>query len=719
MEHDVTREVFLNFSPALKISFYVAAFLATAIFLWGAWLKVRKYSRGRPDARFGHLVRRVLKGLALSFSNVTVGKRRPGIGVTHALIMWGFTALFIGTAILTVEEDILGIVAPQWQFFHGSFYLWYSVILDVMGVAFLVGLAVMAVRRAFVRPFALNYRRVDVEEPPTARKGFVRGDWIFLGLLFVIGVTGYFLEAFRIAGTGFPEFEVWSPVGWWMAGVLDGAGWGGERALSAHLTTWWIHGVLALAFVAYIPYSKAIHIVADLVNLAFKDPDAGRRLPAPSQNGSDHLGVRDLTDFTWKQLLDFDACTKCGRCHEVCPARTGGAPLSPRDLILDLRQHADASLAFLAPGHENRPDLRYGDPSRPVAGGVIQSQTLWACTTCLACVDICPVGIEHVPTIVDMRRHLMEEGDLDPNLQTALMALGKQGNSFGKSARQRARWSKELDFKIKDARKEPVEYLWFVGDFASFDEGVKETTRRVARVFQAAGVDFGILYEGERSAGNDVRRVGEEGLYEMLAEHNVEQLEGAQFKKIVTTDPHSLNTLRNEYPEFGARYEVVHYTELLVELIESGALKVKNPVVRRVTYHDPCYLARYNGVTEAPRRLLELLGANLVEMPRHGMNSFCCGAGGGRVWMDDSDMKERPSENRIREAVALDGVTDFVVACPKDMSMFSAAVKSTGNEAVLAVRDVIELLLEATGLEEAGEETVVGAGDDTAAGEPA
>jgi Fe-S oxidoreductase len=480
--------------------------------------------------------------------------------------------------------------------------------------------------------------------------------------------------------------------------MFDRIGWGGASGLQAHQVVWWVHGIAALGFVAYLPYSKAVHLLIDSINLAFKDPLAGKRLPAPHPDG-DHLGQRDLSDFTWKQLLDFDACTKCGRCHVVCPAAAAGAPLSPRDLILDLRQHADATWSFLAPGHERRPDLTYGDSGAVVAGQVVRADTLWSCTTCLACVETCPVGIEHVPTIVGMRRFLVGQGKLEAGLSTALSELETQGNSFGKSARMRARWTKQLDFKIKDARKTAVDYLWFVGDYASYDEQVQEVTIKVARLLHAAGVDFGILYEGERNSGNDVRRVGEEGLFETLAEHNIDLLERCEFKEIVTTDPHTLNALRNEYPAMGSSYRTLHYTELLVRLIESGALPVTNPVLRRVTYHDPCYLARYNGVTDAPRRLLELLGATLVEMPRHGTNTFCCGAGGGRIWMDDSSLTERPSENRIREAVALDRVSDFVVACPKDLTMYRAAVSATGNEAVLAVRDIVDLVAEAVAVE--------------------
>jgi len=302
--------------------------------------------------------------------------------------------------------------------------------------------------------------------------------------------------------------------------------------------------------------------------------------------------------------------------------------------------------------------------------------------------------------IVELRRRLVDQGDLsDPNLQDALVKLGKYGNSFGKPERQRGQWVKGLPFRVKDARKEPVEVVWFVGDFASFDPRGQEVSRTVARLLHHAGVDFGILYDGERNSGNDVRRIGEVGLFEVLADHNIRVLDQVRPQVLFTTDPHSMNALRNEYRALGRSYPVVHYTEFLLTLFEEGRLRVTRPLGRKVTYHDPCYLARYNGVTEAPRRLLALLGAELVEMPRNRENTFCCGAGGGRIWMSEEPGRERPSENRIREAVAL-GVDTFVVACPKDYAMYSDAVKTSGHEGRLVVRDIAELVGEAVGLVE-------------------
>ncbi len=341
-----------------------------------------------------------------------------------------------------------------------------------------------------------------------------------------------------------------------------------------------------------------------------------------------------------------------------------------------------------------------GNGAPVLADGFIKPEEVWACATCMACMECCAVWNEQVPVVVQMRRHLVGQGAVDHGVQDVLDKVNRYGNSLGKSDRMRARWVQTAGVKIKDARKEPVDYVWFVGDYASFDPRCEDITKKTARLFEKAGLDFGLLYEGERNSGNDVRRIGEEGLFEVLRDKNQQAFAKVQWKNgsrvIVTTDPHSYNTLKNEYRwENGLR--VLHYTELLDELLQAGKLTVKKPLDARATYHDPCYLGRYNGVYDPPRRILEKLGVTLVEMPRHRGQSHCCGAGGGRIWMEDAEkIKERPSENRIREAVALADVPTFVVACPKDIAMFRDAVKTTSNESKIVVKDIAELVWEAT-----------------------
>jgi Fe-S oxidoreductase len=690
------REVFRNFSAFDEVVFYVLAAVAMAIFAYGIFLKVRKYWQGRAAYRFDNLPRRFLNALAQVAGNTTIAKNDRFAGIVHAAIMWGFVALFIGTTIIFIDNDILRFVAPSLQFWHGTFYLWYSLVLDVMGVAFVAGVVAMWLRRKTFGLPQLDYTRVDYSPHEYSRLAYVRGDDVFLGLFFVIGVTGFLIEGLRIAADR-PPFEIWSPVGWALADAIDLVGLSRAASSSLHFYLWWVHGLFALAFVAYLPYSKAIHMLADFANLMFRDDLAAQRLPRPATEPAPaYLGYKSLRDLSWRNLLELDACTKCGRCHVVCPARAAGAPLSPRDLVLDLREYADAQLARAA---VEQPRYLVDHPSQQpdaaLPGGVIKPETLWSCTTCRACVAACPVGIEHVPLIVELRRQLVEAGAVEDSLRDALESLAKRGNSFNQSEKLRGKWTKDLPFKVKDVRKEPAELLWFVGDYASYNPRLQELSRTVARIFHRAGVDFGILYDGEKNSGNDVRRVGEEGLFEVLAEHNIQTIAKCDFQEIVTTDPHSLNTLKNEYPELGGKWKVSHYTEVLLRLIEKGRLELNGGLRKKATYHDPCYLGRYNGVYSAPRRLIERTGLELVEMPRCRENSFCCGAGGGRIWMDDSKLAERPSENRITEAMALGGVDYFVVACPKDVTMYEDAVKTSGNEGKIRVRDIAELVEEA------------------------
>ena len=445
---------------------------------------------------------------------------------------------------------------------------------------------------------------------------------------------------------------------------------------------WWLHNMTVLVFLCLLPLTKHFHIITAIPNLFLaklppheaQRPLAITHVPAAPVAALDRpragsAGVAAVADLDRKQVLDAFSCTECGRCTAACPATAAGTPLAPRQLILDLRDR-----------------LYDGDAGEPA----IPEEVLWSCTTCMACVEVCPVGIEHVPTIVDMRRSLVDKGELEPPLQQTLQNFAGQGNSLGKSARMRARWTKGLDFKIPDARTEPVEYVWFVGDVASFDERAQATSQAVARLLHDAGVSFGLLYEGERNSGNDVRRIGEEGLFEMLVELNLSAFADADFEAIFTTDPHSLNTLRNEYPEFGLDKPVYHYTELFADLVARGVIALRTPLTgTRVTYHDPCYLARYNRITEAPRKLIEATGAELVEMPRHGTETFCCGAGGGRIWMTDAPGTERPSEQRIREAQTLGELDYFLVSCPKDLIMYSDAVKVVGADLEVAELTVL------------------------------
>ena len=442
-------------------------------------------------------------------------------------------------------------------------------------------------------------------------------------------------------------------------------------------------------------------MIAGPAGVAVKDDKAGRRLaPLPQNAKSEEVGYQLITDLLPRHLLDLDACTKCGKCHDACPATASGYPLSPRDLILDLREFAEGSLGTRAelniePLYDSKQSI-LGDPIRP--------ETLWSCMQCMACVEICPVGIEHVPIINQMRRGLVERGEMDSQLQSTLETIYTSGNSFGESKRKRARWAKELEFEIKDARKEPVEYLWYVGDYASFDPRNQKVTQALARILVHAGVDFGILYDAERTAGNDVRRAGEEGLYTSLAEENIAAIEKCDFQQILSSDPHSFNTLRNEYPELGASWtadDVLHHSQLLERLLENATIVPSKRLDYRVTYHDPCHLGRYNQVYDPPRDVMKTLGIELVEMPRNRDNSFCCGAGGGRIWMKElkKEGAQRPSENRIDEAVALGRIQYFTVACPKDVTMYEDAIKTSGHAGEIQLREISELVLEALDLE--------------------
>jgi Fe-S oxidoreductase len=661
----VSVRVFLEWATVVLAVAGVAVFAVRARAIWAVMRRARPVVRwDRWPERVGSVVEHVLghrRMLRLKLS-----------GVLHYFIFSGFVVLF------------LDIVETIGETFHPGFSIGpvLAPLVDIWVILVLAGIILALYNRLVIRPERFH----GSDE---------RDAYVILGLIAVIVIGIVIHDSFypvlasqvlhvadpvaRSHFLGYALFLLWRHLGW-TTPTAAGVGYAVGYLMDIGAV---------LLFLAYLPYSKHFHIVLAVPNVFFRNLRPTGELVEGTPD--DTIAVRSFEDFRWKDILDLFTCTECGRCQAVCPAHAAGQPLSPKMVILDLR---DALVERL--GAESGNDTR---DQKPLAGGVVRQEALWACTTCGACQDACPVFIEHVPKIVGLRAALLEEGEVEASAQKVLVAWERQGNSFGQPARRRPEWAKALDFPVKDARKEPVDWLWFVGDFASFDPRVQELTRMVGRILHRAGIDFGILYEGEVNSGNDALRIGEYGLFETLAQKNLKALSTAQYQRIFTTDPHSLNALKNEYRKFGFERPVFHYTEAFLALIREGRLQAA-PVPIRATYHDPCYLGRWNHITEAPRALLQALGVQLIEMPRHGEQSFCCGAGGGRIWMEETGMEERPANQRIKEALALPGVTHFVVACPKDVSMFSAAAVALGVQDRLRVVDVTEIMATALGLAE-------------------
>jgi len=544
--------------------------------------------------------------------------------------------------------------------------------LEVMGVLVLVSIIVAVVRRVFFPPKHLQ-QSYDAA--------------IILSLITILMVTLILGQAFKSA----VETSSWSPVGKIVAASFSGMSL--QNSHNMFIVMWWLHMITVLFFLGYIPYSKHMHLLASPVNVLFSDNKQPSDLTIKGSEEDSLNGASKWDEFTWKDLLNALSCAECGRCDRACPSLNSGLELSPRLILHGIKEHLYES------------GFKGNGGSAVLLGEKIKTDVVWQCTSCSSCMQQCPVLNEHIPVIVSMRRYLVNQGEVEQTVQDVLQKLTRYGNSFGQSDRVRAKWTAGLDFQIKDARKEEVEYLWLTGDYAAFDARLQNITQKTAQIFNQAGLDFGILYEAEKNSGNDVRRIGEEGLFETLRDKNIASFDKANFKKIITTDPHTYNTLKNEYHYHkngngsGALHdvEVYHYTEIINELLKNNKITLNKKLAITATYHDPCYLGRYNGVYNPPRQILKSVGVKLLEMPRNKDKSYCCGAGGGRIWMEDkTPVKERPSESRIREAMTLPGVETLVVACPKDIVMFLDAVKTTGNEGKIAVKDISELVWEAS-----------------------
>ena len=636
---------------------------------------------GADTDRSDNLIGRFITALFDVFLQKSIKNARPIVSLFHSFIFYAFSFY-----LLVNVNDVLEAYVDGWTTLGSDNILanLFNLFADIFSILVLVGMVFFLYRRFVQKPKVMEFN-ANVKLHPGVSAGGLKKDSLIVGIFILVHVGSRWLgTAIHLADNG--NTDKWLPTASIMSGLFSD--WSPAALETGIHVTWWLAMGLIVLFIPYFPRTKHIHLMVAPVNLAL-----GRKTHRGAMDGVSNPaspGARTLSDLPWPQVLDSWACIMCTRCHEVCPAHESGTSLSPSAMEINKRYFINEQGNALFNGGGNASLLDYA----------ISDDAVWSCTTCYACVQVCPVGNEPMMDILEFRRNQVFDAKMPDELPDVLRSLDEQGNSFNESARRRSRWSRTLNFKLKDATKEAVKYLWYVGDFASFNQICQDTTRKVAEVLMVAGVDFGIMGKKEKSAGNDVRRVGEEGLFEVLVEQNIESIESCEFEEIFTTDPHTFNTLKNEYPEKGGNFPVKHYSTLLLELIKNGDIKLNKKLDIKATYHDPCYLGRYNGIYDDPRQVMKLCGVELVEMPRNKENSFCCGAGGGQIWLPDhDDMVQRPSENRIEEAVSV-GVNHFTVACPKDMTMYSDAAKTSGNEDNMAVNDIVDFVLEAMDLPE-------------------
>ncbi len=589
--------------------------------------------------------------------------RKPYAGFLHLFMFFGF--LFLLTAVI----QILGAgVSPIFDLDWIGGSTWIAFGQNLFALLLLIGVAMAAWQRLVLAP----PRFVGSNQTDAA---------IILGLIATIVIGMLLQNACRIA-TGGDASAAWRPLSSLIARGLAAAGMSGASAAAAATAFAWIHMLAILVFLVYIPSSKHLHVVVGIPNVYLRDLTPAGRL-ATSDLEQPRLGLSDIAQLGRKQTLDLYACTECGRCQELCPAYASGKPLSPKKLIMNLRDHLLAAPAG-------------GGARAPLIGGAIEEETVWSCTTCRACMEACPLFIEHVPKIVDMRRHLaMEAASVPEGISGAVLSIEQRGHPWAGTRFSRTDWRHDLDVRVL-APGEKTDVLLWVGCTAALDARAQKIARALVNLLRTANVDFAILGEDEKCTGDVARRTGNDFLFQMQAAANVETLNARSFARIATVCPHCMNTLKNEYGDFGGAYDVVHHSQLLAELIEHGRLPSVADAASEVTFHDPCYLGRYNSEFDAPRAVLEASGAHVVEMERSRERSFCCGGGGGRVFAVEPP-DQRVNARRAAQARET-GAATIATACPFCLLMLEDGCKSVAGLAAGArtqpVRDIAEILEE-------------------------
>lgn len=680
--------------------------LAATLLLFGvrAGRLVTLLQKARPAKRTDHIGKRIrtFMGVVLGQSSVL---RDPIPGLAHFFTFWGFILIQLG--LLNLMLGAFNLSLP----FIGYNPI-FATILDIFVILVLVSLIVFAVRRAVFRPRQLE--------------SFLHGPWdgyIILGLIFLVLLTLALVEGFEYAATA---GHAWTPLGLLLAPLSSSAGT--DFNINAYRVSWWVHMLVVFSFLIYLPRSKHLHLMATPFNVFFRNHEPAGALPLLENiEEREDFGVSKPEQFTWRQLLDGYACTECGRCNTVCPATNTGKPLFPKEIILGMKEALFIQsdnilgndslynkldvLGFIANKTKKAAD------HKPMVGGIISQEALWSCTTCMGCMEICPVAIEHVPSIVDMRRSLvMEESKFPTEVTSLFNNIERNGNPWEMRNDRRAEWAAGLHIPLMSENPD-AEVLYWVGCMGSFDRRNQQVATAVVKILQAAQVNFAILGPEESCTGDPARRIGNEYLWQMQAQQNIETLNTYGFnltmldtstneqngttaiatrqRTIITACPHCFNTIKNEYPQLGGNYEVVHHTVFIDTLLTEQKLMLPaNFDQRKLTYHDPCYIGRYNDIYEQPRRVLNVLNSNgVTEMRRHRNRSFCCGGGGGRAWMEEK-VGKRVNQTRVNEALETEAEV-MAAACPFCITMFEDGVKGVEAEGKMQIEDIAEIIARA------------------------
>ncbi len=684
----VCRPTFWNIPGWLQIFIYVGGLVAALMFAYGVYRHVMLWRVGQGNLALKQVTldfaRRLKNFFTFGVLTKKVVSENQPMGFMHANLMWGMILLFIGTALATLDWEIFRLIFHA-RLLQGGFYFIYKFVLDIAGLLAFIALCVALYIRYVKKPRRLwGYEdgRLHFDD-----------DLFVTGSFFLLVVTGFMLESLRLAVTQ-PSWAFYSPVG----NVLSFL-WRGlpeNAARSVHLGTWVFHGGLTLFLIAYVPLSKWFHILASSTNTFFKKPVPNAIAPIRNIEEQETFGIGKFQEFSWKQVMDFDACTRCGRCQAACPASSTHKALSPKMIEVKLQ---DYSKQFMIPV---LPFLKAGVSAeqKQIHGEIITAQELWDCTSCMACVEACPVGIDQLSTIIDLRRYLtLTEGAPQAPSDKAMNSMERQGNPYGLP--KASRWDSMKELGVEFA--EPgVEYdvLYWVGCAGAYDARNQKVVRAMVKIMQAAGLKFAVM-RAERCTCESARRLGNEYLYQMATMENVENLSALNFKRIMTQCPHCFNTIKNEYPQFDGNYSVIHHTQLIAELIGNRAISPKQNITDTITYHDSCYLGRYNNIFDPQRDILKSLvsgqaqGAapTIVEMERSRNKGLCCGGGGGRMWLEENT-GERINNLRMQDVIDVNAKT-VASACPFCMTMLEDGAKAKGVDEQIARKDIAELVAEA------------------------